>query len=224
MAANGRIPASDLAPIPGGRLRKDAAASWLRLRQRIHKETGLWICPTSPRTAYRPYADQEYFWRLYQSGRGALAARPGTSNHGWGVAVDLPTPAMAAAMRRYGPEYGWGIRGASLGSDAPSEWWHSLYHPDRDRHKGESVKPKKPDVQFLTDDEQKARRTLLRERRVAKKNGGWNKVDKSHLERATAAKAELRKQARLIREGAKKDGWKKNHRRERYNAIRRLLK
>ena len=34
MAANGRLPASDLADIPGGRLRKDAAASWLRMRQR----------------------------------------------------------------------------------------------------------------------------------------------------------------------------------------------
>jgi len=219
MAQNGRLPANDLAPIPGGRLRRDAAASWLRLRQKIGKETGTWICPTSTRTAYRTLAEQRYFWDLYTSGRGNLAARPGTSNHGWGVTVDVPTPAMRKAIDRYGAEYGW----AKRWSDAPSEWWHLKYDPAHDRHKGEHVRPRKPDVAYLTDDEQRARRVLLRERRVAKKNGGWDKVDASHLERASAAKAQLRKQARLIRQAAKKDGWTKNHRRERYDAIRMLL-
>ena len=74
MANNGQLPASDLADIPGGRLRKDAAQAWLAMRAYIGKQKGVWICPTSIRTAYRPYADQEYFWKLYQSGRGALAA------------------------------------------------------------------------------------------------------------------------------------------------------
>ena len=46
MVENGRLPASELGPIPGGRLEKAAAASWLRLRARVGKATSLWICPT----------------------------------------------------------------------------------------------------------------------------------------------------------------------------------
>ena len=111
MADNGRLPDSELAAIPGGRLRKDAADAWLAMRVYIGKSKGVWICPTSFRTAYRPYADQEYFWNLYRNKGGALAARPGTSNHGWGIAVDLPTPAMQAAVREHGHEFG-GASGA----------------------------------------------------------------------------------------------------------------
>src|SRR5437764_4461271 len=98
MAQNGRLPDSELGPIPGGRLRKDAAASWRRMRAKIGKETGVWICPTSSRTAYRTLDEQQYFWNLYRSGRGSLAAQPGTSNHGWGTTVDLATPAMRRAI------------------------------------------------------------------------------------------------------------------------------
>ena len=62
-------------------------------------------------------------WALYQSGRGNPAARPGTSNHGWGTAVDFATPAMRAMVNRIGAKYGW----SKQWSDAPSEWWHVLY-------------------------------------------------------------------------------------------------
>jgi len=128
MSENGKLPGSDLAAIPGGQLRKDAAAAWLAMRGRIGKDQGVWICPTSRRTAYRPLADQQYFWNLYKSGKGALAAVPGTSNHGWGIAVDLPSSAMQAAVRAHGHTYGWGIQGGKLGSDAPSEAWHCTFH------------------------------------------------------------------------------------------------
>lgn len=42
--------------------------------------------------AWRPLERQEYFWNCYQTkgcNNGNLAARPGTSNHGWGIASDL---------------------------------------------------------------------------------------------------------------------------------------
>jgi len=190
------------------------------LRQRVGNERGLWICPTSRRTAYRPFADQTYFWNLYQSGKGALAARPGTSNHGWGLAVDLPTPAMQAAVRKFGPEYGWGIRGASLGSDAPSEAWHALYHPDHDRHRGEPAKPKKHPRNYLTGAEKAARDTLVKERRVAKRNGGWGKVDPSHLKRASKAKSYLARQLEQIRKAGDQS---KLNRRERAAYIKELI-
>lgn len=220
MAENGRLPDSMLADIPGGRLTKEAAASWLRLRARIGKETGVWICPTSSRTAYRTFDQQNYFWNLYQSGKGALAARPGTSNHGMGTTVDVPLPRMAQLINQYGAEYGW----QKKWSDAPSEWWHFKYSPQNDRHSGESARVRTHPYHHLTPDEKEARNILIKERRTAKRNGGWDKVDKSHLERANKAKQQLVIQAQQIRNAAKKDGWHKNNRQDRYNYIRKLVK
>lgn len=220
MAQNGRLPDSDLADIPGGRLRKDAAASWLRMRQAIGKSRGVWICPTSRRTAYRPFADQNYFWNLYQSGRGALAARPGTSNHGWGIAVDLPTPAMQAAVRAMGGEYGWGIKGGGSWTDAPSEAWHTTYNPGYDKHRGQPVKEKPHPRRYLTGAEKAARDTLVKERRVARRHGGWDKVDDSHRAAAAKAKARLKVQLAQIREAGDPD---KMHRCERAAYIRQLI-
>ena len=223
MAQNGRIPSSDLADIPGGRLTREAAASWLRLRARIGKETGVWICPTSQRTAYRPYADQEYFWRLYTSGRGSLAARPGTSNHGLGVAVDVPQPRMAALINRFGAEYGWQKRW----SDAPSEWWHFKYAPQQDRHRNDQpISRQKHPYHVLTDEEKDRRNVLIKERRSAQKHGGWDKIDKSHLQRATEAKTWLARQAAQIKAAAAKDGangWRKSNRKRRYDYISKLV-
>jgi hypothetical protein len=221
---NGRLPDSDLAPIPGGRLRKDAAAAWLAMRGHIGKQREVWVCPTSPRTAYRPFADQEYFWNLYQSGRGALAARPGTSNHGWGIAVDLPSPAMQAAVREFGHEFGWGIRGGRLSSDAPSESWHCTWHPGNypavEQHAPE---PKPHPYHALTEDERQWRNVLAKERRVARRHGGWGNVDKSHVARAVEAKKELRAQMRRISDAAGEDGWEKNQRRTRYDYLKKLV-
>jgi len=220
MSENGKLPASDLAPIPGGRLRKDAAAAWIALRAHVGKDQGIWLCPTSQRTAYRPLADQQYFWNLYQSGKGALAAVPGTSNHGWGIAVDIPTPTMQAAVRAHGHNFGWGIRGGKLGSDAPSEAWHCTYHtgvftpPARPKH----VHP----YHLMTDREQAARDTLIQERRTAKKHGGWQHVDDSHRERAVQAKQTLKSCAAEIAHAAKDSGWKENNRKPRYDYINKL--
>jgi D-alanyl-D-alanine carboxypeptidase len=224
MSNNGRLSDSELTTIPGGRLRKDAAAAWLAMRAYIGKDRGVWICPTSARTAYRPYADQEYFWKKYTSGHGALAARPGTSNHGWGIAVDLPAPAMQAAVRECGHQFGWGIRGGRLGSDAPSEAWHSTWHPGTyPSAKQYTSKPKPHPYHALTESERQLRNVLVKERRVARHNGGWEKVDKSHRARAVQAKKDLRAQMRNIAKAAEKDGWSKNQRRTRYDYMKKLV-
>ena len=224
MAENGRLPDGELAAIPGGRLRKDAAEAWLAMRAYIGKTKGVWICPTSVRTAYRPYADQEYFWNLYRSGRGALAARPGTSNHGWGIAVDLPTPAMQAAVRACGQDFGWGIRGGRLSSDAPSEAWHCTFHPGSyPAVKKYGPKPKPSPVQLLRDDERAARDVLVKQRRIARRNGGWSKVSKSHLAQAVEAKKEIRACMARIAKKAETDGWNKHGRKVRYDYLKKLV-
>ena len=221
MSTNGKLPASELAAIPGGRLRKDAAAAWIALRAHIGKEQGVWICPTSQRTAYRPLADQQFFWNLYKSGRGALAAVPGTSNHGWGIAVDLPTPSMQAAVRAHGHKYGWGIRGGKLSSDAPSEAWHCTYHPGV--FKPPPAKKHVHPYHLMTDREQAARDLLVKERRVARRHDGWANVDPSHRQRASEAKATLGRCAGDIAAAAKESGWNKAGRKTRYEYINKLI-
>lgn len=111
---NGKLPDSALADIPGGRLANDgAAASWLAGPAKAG------LRPLGPDSSYRSYDRQVYYWNLYQSGQGNLAAVPGTSNHGWGHAVDLADPSwMREWIIEHGHAYGW------YWGEAPSEVWH----------------------------------------------------------------------------------------------------
>lgn len=83
-SANGRIPDENLCEVDAGplHLRSDAAAAFWRLAEAYEKRFGSELCVTD---GYRSLMAQE---RLYAAKPG-LAARPGTSNHGWGIAVDL---------------------------------------------------------------------------------------------------------------------------------------
>ena len=121
MATNGQLPKSDLAPIfGGGYLRKDAAAAWNAMAAEILQKEGVAIRVNGPDSAYRTYARQVY-WRNYWCGQGKCgnAAVPGNSNHGWGIAVDVPEYVRVLIVK-YGGKYGWD-RGCS---DAPWESWH----------------------------------------------------------------------------------------------------
>jgi murein DD-endopeptidase MepM/ murein hydrolase activator NlpD len=81
--SNGMIPASSLCAISNGHmLRCDAAAAYLQLASAYKNRFGKAICITD---SYRSYASQVDLYGRKPS----LAALPGTSNHGWGVAVDL---------------------------------------------------------------------------------------------------------------------------------------
>lgn len=123
MAQNGRLPASDLASIGGGYyLRKDAAAAFNAMSNDAYSRWGSHITVVA---GYRDINRQWYFWNLYQSGRGNLAAYPGTSNHGWGLAVDLASSWARWAVDQIGRHYGFS-KGCS---DAQSEWWHIVWNP-----------------------------------------------------------------------------------------------
>jgi hypothetical protein len=119
MAENGKLPASDLAPIAQGQLRKDCAAAWNAMNVEARRQ-GLELLPTGSKSSYRTYAQQEELYQAYLDGTGNMAAVPGTSNHGWGLAVDLATPDMRSMIDRIGAKYGFSKRC----SDAQSEWWH----------------------------------------------------------------------------------------------------
>lgn len=129
--SNGHLPRSALAPITRAAngeqayLEKRAAASFMAMNAESEQKYGVTLRVTSARVAYRDIDDQWYFWNLMKSGRGALAAYPGTSNHGWGLAIDLYTLEMRQIVNAIGHKYGW----AKEWSDAPTEWWHIKYRP-----------------------------------------------------------------------------------------------
>lgn len=103
---NGRIPASALAEIPGSHQRLWApAAEQLGKLLADARSAGHNIGITD---AYRTYESQERLVKtkgLYS--QGGLAAVPGTSQHGWGMATDLKLDANAQAwMRENASQYG----------------------------------------------------------------------------------------------------------------------
>jgi hypothetical protein len=120
--ANGRIPDSELAPIKDGQLLKECAAAWNALNEEARRN-GIELVPTGSKSSYRTYAQQVELYQAYLNGTGNLAARPGTSNHGWGHAVDVATPEMRRLIDQIGSRYGF----SKQWSDAQSEWWHICY-------------------------------------------------------------------------------------------------
>lgn len=73
---------------------------------------------------YRTYRKQEYFWNCYQTGscnNGNLAARPGTSNHGWGIAIDFD--AAYDWIQANGQRFNW------IWGEVQSERWHFTWRP-----------------------------------------------------------------------------------------------
>ncbi len=96
--SNGMIPASKLCSlgVSGHKLRCDAAAAYLKLASAYRAQFGKSLCITD---SYRSYAAQVDLYARKPS----LAALPGTSNHGWGVAVDL-----CGGIENYGTvQYQW---------------------------------------------------------------------------------------------------------------------
>ncbi|SDE94683.1 NlpC/P60 family protein [Blastococcus fimeti] len=100
---NGLIPPSAMCPLgaAGHSLRCDAAAAYRAMSAAYATAFGGPICITD---SYRTYAGQV---KLYGE-KPALAAVPGTSNHGWGLAVDL-----CGGIQTFGtPQYAWMVANA----------------------------------------------------------------------------------------------------------------
>jgi len=118
VAVNGVFTAANTDPIPGGRLWPEAALTWNAMRAAYVSAGGhpADFMPAGPVSSARSRAAQDHFW----THQPPPAARPYTSNHGWGIAVDVKTRAAAAWLMTHGPAYGWSHdEGARVG-----EWWH----------------------------------------------------------------------------------------------------
>ncbi|MEU4216508.1 M15 family metallopeptidase [Actinoplanes sp. NPDC026623] len=119
---NGKIPASALEKVgdTGHKLWAPAAESLTRMISDA-KAQGVKIGITD---SYRSYDEQVDVARrkgLYS--QGGLAAKPGTSEHGWGMATDLDLNNKAQAwMRANGEKYG-------FVENTPREPWHWAFKP-----------------------------------------------------------------------------------------------
>lgn len=126
---NGQIPNEALTPIPWApahRLRPDAVASLIALNTEYRAAFGTDIVITD---SYRTYAQQV----AVKAAKGYLAATPGTSNHGWALALDLggginkPTTAQYQWMRLNAPVHGWDNPTWARPGGAKPEAWHWEY-------------------------------------------------------------------------------------------------
>jgi LAS superfamily LD-carboxypeptidase LdcB len=119
---NGRIPDSALERVgtTNHKLWAPAAEALTRMIADA-KRDGVTIGITD---SYRPYAEQvDLAHRKGLYSQGGLAAKPGTSEHGWGMAADLDLNSKALAwMRTNAAKYG-------FDNNVPRESWHWAYKP-----------------------------------------------------------------------------------------------
>lgn len=112
--ANGQIPSDELCTLPWAKkhkLRADAAIALAQLDVAYNDEFDKDLCITD---SYRSLASQISL----AARKPGLAARPGSSEHGWGLAVDLCDGGDVAGT----PEHDWLIKNApTFGWDNP-EW------------------------------------------------------------------------------------------------------
>jgi hypothetical protein len=187
--ANGQIPLDQLAEIAGGHLRRDAARAWNDMRARIILAGGPPIQPKGSISSYRDLAGQKRM-RNFWCGLGQCrkAAVPGTSNHGWGLAVDV-LESNERWLRDFGFRFGWSDdEGRRVG-----ESWHFRYVG--------GYKPAPDPLRFLTSTEREWIGELERTKNPRRKRALKNKI---------------RIQLNVIRREARKTGWNKRHRRERF--------
>ena len=124
--ANGEIPGAALCPLwgaPDKALRADAAAAFRDLSKSFASQFGRPLCVTD---AYRSRAEQVIVFAQ----RPAFAARPGTSNHGWGTATDLCGGVQSFAtvehvwMLTHAGLYGWFHPSWAEPTGSQPEPWH----------------------------------------------------------------------------------------------------
>lgn len=125
---NGRIPASELAPVNGGGyLLKAEAALFMALSAHGVRHGRPPCAVNGPLSGYRNFVGQVAMRRSWCAvGKCQNAAPPGSSNHGWGKAGDM-NPATIETIRLYGAPFG--IQKAW--SDAAWEPWHHLILRER---------------------------------------------------------------------------------------------
>jgi hypothetical protein len=118
---NGVFDEANTDPIPGGRLWPEAALTWNAMRADFIAGGGDpgHFRPGGPKSSARTVAQQRQLF----AAQPPPAAVPGTSNHGWAIAVDVPFSDAQVWIMRRGGRYGWSHdEGLRVG-----ERWHMRY-------------------------------------------------------------------------------------------------
>ncbi|MCZ2817843.1 NlpC/P60 family protein [Modestobacter sp. VKM Ac-2984] len=125
--ANGQIPADQLCPIGGGhRLRCDAAAAYRAMSVAYAQAFGAPLCITDSYRSLGAQVDAHHR-------KPKITAVPGTSNHGWALAVDLCGginvfgTAQTAWMQRNAGHFGWLHPDWARAGGQNPEPWHWEY-------------------------------------------------------------------------------------------------
>jgi hypothetical protein len=113
-APNGQLPGDALCGLSfsSGLLRCDASAA-------LEAAVADGMPAVQLTSTYRSISDQI----AVKASRGAWAAKPGTSNHGHGIAIDAPEPARSW-LHRHGAAYGWVNPAWAQPGGAKPEAWH----------------------------------------------------------------------------------------------------
>ncbi len=107
--------------------------------------------------AGRTYAEQKQLYEAYLRGElPATAARPGTSLHETGLAVDAREP-LRAWLHEHGAAFGW------IGWTVAREPWHFVYVADRDTYRPSEEDPME-------------RKTLTRSKNTPLAAGKWKTI------------------------------------------------
>jgi zinc D-Ala-D-Ala carboxypeptidase len=126
---NGQVPSDELCGLtfaPGHHLRADAAVSLAMLNIAYRSRFGHDLCLTD---SYRTLASQASL----AARKPGLAARPGTSEHGMGLAVDFCGGVQTYRSQRYdwmranAPTFGWANPEWAIPPSSREEPWHWEY-------------------------------------------------------------------------------------------------
>lgn len=143
---NGKLPKDVLKSIDTGhKLFKPASISFMRMKEDAKKD-GITINLSGEYSAYRPCGKKGDYtqrkcntgftqwcaWEKYKAGTGNLASNPTdsngcSSNHGFGIAVDISGSKAQNWVKKNGTKYGW------WWGEAPTENWHFTYDIKRDK-------------------------------------------------------------------------------------------
>lgn len=208
---NGALPDSILAPVAGGRLRKDAAVRFNAINYALRARGQRTVVLNGSLSGYRNFAGQVMMRQQWCArGKCGNAAVPGTSNHGWGIAGDANWVSTSQAFVTINHYFD------KRCSDAPWESWHRRACGLSGSVFTGVLTPPKPKPIAYTSNEKRTIYliTAMRKKRSTTARRSAIRLYKSQLLRYRAQ----------IRAAAKASGWNKADRKRRYDGLLKIYR
>jgi hypothetical protein len=208
---NGNLPDSILAPVAGGRMRKDAAARFNVMNVALRARGQRTVVLNGSISGYRPFSAQVML-RQQWCARGACqnAAVPGSSNHGWGIAGDANWMSTSQAFVTINHYFDKSC------SDAPWESWHRrACGLSASVFSGVPTPPRPRPIAYTKQE----KLTIWRIHHARRKRS--TRARRAYIRILKRRILALRKD---IERAAHKDGWQKNDRKRRHDGLLKVYK